>query len=243
MPDHWIVEGICLGLALAKPHIAGPMAVWAAVAGRIRATAVAVTVVAVEYGVYCVRAGATPLQPIVGWVRALREAYSGADALNGYTSLRPWVLATINDVATADAVWLAVGAIALAALCVAAVRDRTKTLAIPGLLCLCSLLSVYHNLNNLILVLPAFLFLLTVDDPDTRAQRAWMVGIIQAALMLDIPVRLRGLAGGLAGGLILDADRAVVLGTFVFVAWQWWRLQRAAADSMPAKWAAAGHGA
>jgi hypothetical protein len=111
----------------------------------------------------------------------------------------------------------------LIALCLAAVRDRTNTLAIPSLLCLWSLLMIYHNLNNLILVLPAFIFLLTVHDPDTRTELAWAVGIIQTALMLDIPVRLWSLAGGPLGRMIFDADRIVVLGTFVFVAWCWRR--------------------
>src|SRR5256885_2587356 len=101
--------------------------------------------------------------------------YAVPDAFNGYASVRPWVVALINDPMKADAVWITVSVIALAALCLAAVRDRTKSLAIPGLLCLWSLLTIYHNLNNLILVLPAFIFLLTLDDPQTRTSRAWMV--------------------------------------------------------------------
>jgi hypothetical protein len=94
------------------------------------------------------------------------------------------------------------------------------------LLCLWSLLTIYHNLNNLILMLPAFVFLLTAEDPDTRTLRWWTIGVIQTALMLDIPVRLRGLTGSSLERIILDADRAVVLGTFVVVAWCWRRLQR-----------------
>jgi hypothetical protein len=228
MPQHWIVGGVCLALALAKPHIAGPIALWAACTRRIGMTLIAATVVIIEYGVYCLRVGVTPLQPITGWAAALRQTYSGKDALNGYTSLRPWLLAALGERTAADAVWISVALIALIVVCLAAVRDRTDTLAIPGLLCLWSLLTIYHNLNNLILMLPAFVFLLTDDDPDTRTIRWWTIGIIQTALMLDIPVRLRALAGGPLGRIVLDADRVVVLGTFVVVAWCWRRRQRAA---------------
>jgi hypothetical protein len=227
MPTKWILSGVCLGLALAKPHIAGPIALWAACTGRFRMTLVAATVVALEYCVYCLRVDATPLQAVSGWMRALGVAYSGIGALNGYTSIRPWVVALIEEPGIVDLVWISVGAVTLIALCLAAVLDRTKTLAIPGLMCLWSLLTIYHNLNNLILMLPAFIFLLTDKDPDTRRQRVWAVGMIQAALMLDIPVRLRNFTDGPFGSLIIDADRLVVLGTFVFVTWSWWRLQRA----------------
>jgi hypothetical protein len=226
MRVHWIVGGVCLALALAKPHIAGPIALWAACTRRVGVALVAATVVAMEYGVYCLGAAMAPLQPIRGWIGALRETYSGPDALNGYTSLRPWVLAAIGDQTTGDAVWISVALIVLIVVCLAAVRDRTNTLAIPGLLCLWSLLTIYHNLNNLILMLPAFVFLLTVEDPDTRAVRWWTIGIVQAALMLDIPLRLRALADGPLERIVLDADRVVVLGTFVVVAWCWRRLQR-----------------
>jgi hypothetical protein len=225
MPEHWIVGGVCLGLALAKPHIAGPIALWAVCARRIGTTLIAATVVVIEYGAYCLRARVTPLEPITGWTRALRETYSGPDALNGYTSLRPWAIAAIGDQTTGDAVWISVALIVLIVVCLAAVRDRTNTLAIPGLLCLWSLLTIYHNLNNLILMLPAFVFLLTADDPSTRTVRWWTIGIIQTALMLDIPVRLHRLAGGPLGRIVLDADRVVVLGTFVVVACCWCRLQ------------------
>jgi len=225
MPRHWIVGGVCLALALAKPHIAGPIALWAACTRRIGITLIAATVVMIEYGMYCLRAGVTPLQPITGWAAALRQTYSGPDALSGYTSLRPWVLAALGDRTAADAVWISVALIALMVLCLAAARDRTNTLAIPGLLCLWSLLTIYHNLNNLILMLPAFVFLLTGQDPDTRTIRWWTIGVIQIALMLDIPVRLRALSSGPLGRIVLDADRVVVLGTFVVVAWCWHRLQ------------------
>jgi hypothetical protein len=227
MRVHWIVGGAALGLALAKPHVAGPIALYLACRRRVGTTLIAAIVVLTEYWMFCRHAGVTLLQPAVGWMASLRANYAGHGALDGYTSLRPWVLAAIGDQTTSDVVWIACGLATLIVLCAAAVRDRTDTLAVPGLLCLWSLLMIYHNLNNLILILPAFIFLLTVDDPDTRAWRWATIGALQAALMLDIPVRFRSLAGGPPGRVVIDADRLVVLGTFGVVAWCWWRLQRA----------------
>jgi hypothetical protein len=231
IPAHRIVAGVCLGLALAKPHIAGPMALWAACTRRYRIALVAAAFVGLELGIYCLRAGVTPLQAIADWGLALRETYMSTNALNGYTSLRPWVVALIGDRPAADAVWIGTSLMALIPLCLAARRDRTETLAIPSLLCLWSLLTIYHHLNNLILMLPAFIFLLTIDDPGTRTRRAWAVGIVQMALMLDIPVRLRGVADGSLGMVVANVDRVVVLATLLVVLWQWRRLQR---DARPA---------
>lgn len=230
LPQQWVIGGLCLGLALAKPHIAGPIAIWAVAARKIGVVCVAAAVCVVEYGVYCWRAGVTLSVPLVEWAQGLSIRTVGLTVPDGYTSAHPWVVAAIGDPSAAEAVWVSVCAIVLMALCVAAVRDRTKTLAIPALLCLWSLIAMYHHLNNLaVMILPAFIFLLTLGEPTTHRQRLWAAGIIQAALMLDIPVRLRGLAEGVLGKVIADVDRALVLGTFMMVAWCWWRLQRAAA--------------
>jgi hypothetical protein len=226
MPERWIVGGVCLGLALAKPHIAGPIALWAVCTRRIWTAMMAATVVAAEYAIYCLRSGATPMQPILGWLAALGATYSGPRALDGYTSLRPWIVAAVRDQATADAVWIAVSLVTLIVLCVAATRDRTQTLAIPGLLCLWSLLTIYHNVNNQILMLPAFVFLLTLDDEETRIQRWWTIGIMQTALMLDLPVRFRGALGEPLDTMMANADRLLALGIFAAVLWSWKRLQR-----------------
>jgi hypothetical protein len=225
MPARGIVGGACLGVALAKPHIAGPVALWALCTRRYRVAVVGAALVALELGIYCLRVWVSPLQAITGWFIALRESYTGTDALNGYSSLRPWAVAFAGD-RTADSVWIGTSLIVLAALCVAAWRDRTRTLAMPALLCLWSLLTIYHNLNNLILMLPALIFLLTVNDPGTRMQRASCVVVIQALLMADIPVRFRAFSDGALGSLIVNVDRVLVLGTFVFLVWQWTRLQR-----------------
>jgi len=227
-----VASGVSLGLALAKPHIAGPMMLWAIFTRRTRLVAVAVTVVAVLFALYCARARVGPLGVVTGYGRILLSFYSGADALVGRTSLRPWWIALAGHQAVGDILW-SVGALVLLIVpCAIAMRDRNvsdlRSAAAPALFCLWSLLTIYHIGNNLILVLPAFVFLLLLDDPATVWWRTGVASAIQIAMMLDIPVHLASRVPE-HGALFLiarDFDRVVVLVTFVSVALLWRRLEQ-----------------
>jgi hypothetical protein len=120
--------------------------------------------------------------------------------------------------------------------CRLAVRDShwstTRSgLAAPSVFCLWSLLTFYHNSNNLIMMLPAFVFLLLVDDPGTVRQRWFSVALLQIVLMFDVPTRLGAVAPALGGFrvAILDFDRLVVLLTFVYIVILWHALRRSEA--------------
>src|SRR6185295_19910064 len=95
--DGRVASGVSLGLALAKPHIAGPMMLWAIFARRTRLVAAAVTVVAVLFALYCARAHVGPVDVVDGYARILLSFYAGTEALVGRTSLRPWWTAFAGD--------------------------------------------------------------------------------------------------------------------------------------------------
>jgi hypothetical protein len=224
-----LASGVSLGLALAKPHIAGPMMLWAIFTRRTRLVAIAVTVVAVLFAVYCARAHAGPVDVVDGYARILLSFYSGTEALIGRTSLRPWWIALAGDHMLGDIFW-GVGALLLLLVpCGIAMRERNasdlRAAAAPALFCLWSLLTIYHIGNNLILLLPAFAFLLLLDDPATVWWRLGVASAIQIAMMLDIPVHLASRAPdhGPLFLLVRDFDRVVVLVTFVSVAFLWRR--------------------
>jgi Na+/H+ antiporter NhaA len=103
-----------------------------------------------------------------------------------------------------------------------------RAAAAPALFCLWSLLTIYHIGNNLILLLPAFAFLLLVDDPATVWWRMGVASAIQIAMMLDIPVHLASRVPdhGPLFLLVRDFDRIVVLVTFVSVTLLWRHLER-----------------
>ena len=234
----WVLSGIALGLALFKPHIAGPFALWALVSGRVRSVAVAAAVVFAGLGIYAARVGDSPIDTVRGYWPWLVEVYSGASGLNGRTSIRGLVAAAIADPRTADAVWIAASACLLAIAMWLAWRDRRRPLqdggiAVPAMFCLWSLAAIYHNTNNLILILPAFVFLWFVGR-DERSFRRWpQIVCLQAVLMLDVPTRLAGAVprGTLAAFLVEHFDRLLVLACFVDVAVAWVRMTREADQS------------
>ena len=162
--SHPVGSGVSLGLALAKPHIAGPIALWMIATRRIRVLLVSIAVVAVGWGIHDARIGESPLTTLSGYGGILRAIYSGPDGLAGRTSIRSWTIALLPDARAADAAWLSVSLLFVLGVWASARRSprrplHTGGMAMPGLFCLCSLLAIYHNINNLVLMLPAFAFL------------------------------------------------------------------------------------
>ena len=209
-----VASGICLGLALVKPHIALPVALWAVVSGRWRNVATASMVVAAGVLAYCAYADASPFETIPAYWRVLAATYSGADGLVGVTSVRRW--------AASDAAWIAVAAALLTLLIAMAWTSRRATgldrLAVVACGCLWSLLAFYHNGNNLILVLPAFVVMLAGAPLAALAA-------VQLALMIDVPARLGGLVPprGVLHTLVIDFDRLLVLAMLGAMVLFWWR--------------------
>ena len=97
----------------------------------------------------------------------------------------------------------------------------------PAAFCLWSLLSFYHIGNNMILMLPAFVFLWFADDPPTAVKRRVLALLIQLELMVDVPVRFRAFVplSGWGRLVIVDFDRFLVALTFAYVIALWYRLR------------------
>ena len=220
-----VASGILLGLALAKPQIAGPIALWMLVTKRWRPLAVASVVVVLCAAVYMICAGASPAAVATGYLNILRDLYADPTALVGRTSIRRWAYVFAGDSVTADLMWAVAAAILLAIPCRAAIAqtrvgDQRAAAAVPALFCLWSLLVWFHLGNNFVLMFPAFAFLLLVDDPETRGERMFVAAAMQLPLMLDVPVHLLGYVPRLGpfGFLVVDADRFVAIGAFFYLA-------------------------
>ncbi|MBW8867839.1 MAG: DUF2029 domain-containing protein [Acidobacteria bacterium] len=231
-----ILSGIALGAALFKPHIAGPFALWMLVTRRFRVLAVAGGVVVAGFLVYAARVGDAPIDTLRGYWPWMVEVYSGEHALTGRTSIRGLIATVTASPATVDALWVAAALGLLGAAALLAMRDPMRPLhagglAIPALFCLWSLAAIYHNVNNLILMLPAFVFLWFADTGARPAHRWFQIACLQAVLMLDIPTRLTGVVPPrtLAAFLVDHFDRLLVLACFVDVAVLWVTVARRSA--------------
>ena len=228
--EHPAAGGLALGAALFKPHVAGPVALWMLVTGRWRPLLLAAAVAAGGWIVYDARIAEAPLATLTGYWHVLGSEYAGAAGLVGRTSIRAWT----QRAAAGDRWWVGLSALLIAAVCGLALRDRARPLregglAVPAMFALCSLLVVYHNGNNLILMLPAFAYFWYRPGDVRRPSRAIPLALLQAALMYDVPVRLAGAAaaGSWTAAAIADFDRVLVLATLAGVARSWWRVTAA----------------
>ena len=228
---HRLAGGVALGLALFKPHIAGPIALWALVTGRARVVIVAAAVVLAGWTAYDARIGENPLTTLAGYYGVLGRLHAGPDGLVGRTGLRGWTRILTADSRAADAWWIAGSAFLLAGLVRLARRDPRRPLAAGGLaitslFCLWSLLAFYHNTNNLIMMLPAFMFVWSIDDRSVSPRRWVPIVLLQAALMFDVPTRLgpRLSQEHWARVAVENFDRVLVVATLIDVALRWYRL-------------------
>ena len=229
--SRWLASGLLIGAALFKPHIAGPFALWMLVTGRIRSFIVAIAVVALGVAVYDVRVGENPLVTVAGWGGVIGRAYGGPDGLVGNMNIRAWAYSAIGDPSIADLVWLALSAALLIGLCGLALRDRSRALddggmAVPAMFGMWSLLTIYHNGNNMILMLPAFAFLWFHVDRWTLPSRWIPLAALEAALAFDVSVRLSASAPSLGWARIAieQFDRVLVLIVLAWVSVAWYRL-------------------
>jgi hypothetical protein len=226
--SRWLASGIALGAGLAKPHIAGPIAIWMLITGRIRPLLVAAAVVASGWAVYDARIGERPFTTLAAYWHVLGTEYAGPDALVGNSNVRGWTSLVSANAAIADGIWIAVAVALFAAVCLLIARHRSRPLdgggiAAPAMLCLWSLLVTYHNGNNFILALPAFAFLWY--DDSRRALGKWLpIAVLQGGMMYDVPVRWAGAAVPPAIGFaVAQFDRVLLLMTLAYVAAVWMR--------------------
>jgi hypothetical protein len=225
----WLA-GAALGVGLFKPHLTGPIALWMVVTGRVRQVMVAAALVAAGWAAYDARIAENPLTTAAGWWRAIGSQYAGAEGLVGHTSVRAWTQIAVADPPTADALWIAVAMVLLAATAALAWRDRARRLdaggmALPAMFCLWSLLVTYHNGNNAILAVPAFAFLWFRPDHPSPLARWTPIAVLQAALVFDVPVRLHDVAAPAWIRIAIEHfDRIILLMTLALIAAIWWRV-------------------
>ncbi len=221
--------GVALGAALAKPHVAGPLALGLLIAGRVRAVATAAAVVIGSVFVYSWRQGSRAWTVTLDYFHVLQRMYGGASGFVGRTGVRPWI-AQLVGVRWVDSVWIAIVVVLGAIPCVLLFLDRrsicpARAAAVRALLCLWALLSVFQVKHNFILFLPAFILLVLTEHPPTRRERDAAAAILSVAMTLDLPIRLTPyLTSDLALGMVSNSDRVLAVSLYAYVISLWVRL-------------------
>ena len=175
--------GVAIGLSLFKPHIGGPMLLWAVAARRWRSVRIAIAVPAALFTVYLARAGQGPHDVIVEWVQALVRTQNREDLVAGETGLRQ--LFEWSALARVEAQAVIALVLGFGLTVVWWRRDRDFDLRFLAAACLLSLLSFRHLSYNLLLAIPALAFALSRTGAAARA-----IGGLSFAILIASPPSL-----------------------------------------------------
>jgi hypothetical protein len=216
-----------LGLSLFKPHIGGIALLWALFERRWRLAVGALVVPAVLLAVFCLRAGATPVGVMAGYVQSLVVLHGGDLPFTGHTDLAPW-LVFFAPHATGLVVDLALACLLLLPLVVASARGRAVTdrdalarLAFCGAV---SLLAVRHLSYDFIVLFPLVAAWRTWPYASAHRPRVERLkaGVLVACLVLEVPSIARRFAVTPASAgwtrLLLEGDRVFVLAVWLVLA-------------------------
>lgn len=179
------LAGVAIGLSLMKPHIGGPILLWALAARRWTTASIATGVSVVLAAVYIARAGRWPHDVIADWMRALARTQNRDDLVAGQTNLQPFIS------------WLGWSEVSLqlltaGLLCLPLVwiwirrrGDDGFDLRFAAAACLISLLSFRHLSYDLFLAVPAVAFVLARNHGAARR-----LGALALALFIASPPSL-----------------------------------------------------
>ena len=167
------LAGVAIGLSLAKPQIGGPALLWAVVTRRWTTVAWAAGVPIVLCVIYAIAAGVFPATAITDWAAAAARRHNHPHFLPGDTDLAFWAQWAGWPPATAQ-LYLSS---ALWAIAIAVFVRRGDAFRLFAAVCLASLAGFRHFNYDLMLAVPALIWLV-------RSPAAWAPVVAAAAWVL-----------------------------------------------------------
>ena len=227
--------GLLLGLSLIKPHVGIAFFLWALVTRRFKPAVVAVVVTLLGLAIFSLRIGMAPVLVSVEYIHILRSQFGGERFAHGVFELRPLLHYLIPNFSIAETLNLAIavglaGVVGLIAFTTKWVDARQRDLVILQLCCLWGLTAVFHNPYDSILMLPVmfglYSYVETAPSPAARRHARIALWVLQAALLIEVAGRWRAFAKMVdlsaydwLGTLLSQVDRVLVLGFFIFIAY------------------------
>jgi hypothetical protein len=224
-----VMSGVCLGLALMKPHVAVPVFVWTVFTRRWTPVLTAVLMACGLFAMFCVRAGADPIRVIARYAEILAAYHTGDAILAGISEFRPLIRQLVTDVSKVDVIAISIALGLLAGICATgfqegAVRKRVLYAAPPLVACW-SLMTFYNLTYGFVILLPVMMLLALNDTPRSTLRQA-LFWILQLGMMFDVPglSRHAGLAEtALYVNVLAHADRVLMVTLFVGLVALAWR--------------------
>jgi Glycosyltransferase family 87 len=221
-----IWSGICLGLGLMKPQMSIPFFLWALLTRRFRMLAIAMSVVAAGFPVYCLKVQTTPAHVAADYLAIVNRYYVGDAIMYGLAQPRPFFEMVTSDTEIVDAAVVTVAVLTLMIVCgtwfAETGRHPRSRYAAPALAGLWSLLTFYHLTYGFLVLLPLAVLLLFENEPANRVFRQRLFWALQLTMMFDVTVFWRWfehllLLPAVTGSVLIHADRVIMLGLFVCV--------------------------
>lgn len=184
-PRYPMAAGIAIGLSLMKPHIGGPVLLWAIAARRWKTVFAALAVPLVLSGAYALHARVLPPQLVRDYAQAVLRGQNrpAGDLVPGVTNLQP--LLDWTGAAPVALQLLIAGALAAALAAICFRRRGGFNLRVMAAARLLSLLSFRHLSYSLLLAIPALAFVWTRTG---RAAR--VIAAVSSALLIASPPTL-----------------------------------------------------
>lgn len=176
------LAGVAIGLSLMKPHIGGPMLLWALAARRWTTASIATGVSLALAAVYIARAGRWPHDVIADWMRAVARTQNRDDLVAGQTNLQPFISRLGWPEVSLQLLTAGVLCLALVWIWIRWRGDGGFDLRFVAAACLISLLSFRHLSYDLFLAVPAVAFALARNHAAAR----WL-GALALALFIASP--------------------------------------------------------
>jgi len=183
-------SGVWLGLAMMKPQVAVPVALWSLFTRRWIVVLSSAAVAGTLYAVFCLRSQSDPWMVLVRYAGILATLHTGEAVLEGISELRPLIAQVAAGSSSTDAIAGSIALSLLAFVAVAGVLEgaarKNVLYAAPPLVACWSLLTFYHLTYGFVVLLPV-LMLLALNNSERSQLRKVLFWLLQLGMMFDIP--------------------------------------------------------
>lgn len=220
-PRRVVTTGVLVGAACMKPHVGVAFVVWLLLRRKFKE----VTVAALTVGIATILVSAwmreSPIVVVSDFMSVLVRMFDGPVATEGNVELRPLIRYLVSSHVAAFAIYASILTIFTVAIARRAFRKDPVISSPEALLLGCSwtLVFVFHNVYDLVLLAPLFAGCAMARVPRIEARWVLPFTLLWAAVMIvDIP----GLAWKLGGRVSSDSpwmhfDRLLGLGLLMLV--------------------------
>ncbi|MBI3316629.1 MAG: DUF2029 domain-containing protein [Candidatus Omnitrophica bacterium] len=153
------LSGILLALSLTKPHIGCAFVLWALFVCKFKILIISVCIMIAGWSLFSLRVLQTPLEVAHSFFVVLEDQFFVSDFFRGNFELRPLIYVFLSDSISAGIVHNIIVVSSLIVIGTIIIRERdkqklNKSFFILNLCCVWCLMSFFHNVYDIVLMIP-----------------------------------------------------------------------------------------